>query len=450
MAQPTASGAADLVLRNGLLADGRRVDIAVRDGRIARIAPNRQQGAVGVSADGAIPEDLDDNLLPGGDCGGRSSPDEDLGGQLILPSFVDLHMHLDKAFSLELTRNESGTLEEAIQRFGEVHPSLSHQSYVERAERTLRLCLAAGTTSVRTHINTYPPSGTAVQPVDALLEVRERLREVMEIQIVLLPVENIAHDRALYALCEEYLRRGVDALGGAPALDPDPVCMIRATFELAGRLDRAVDLHVDETDDPSVCTLLEVADLTIWNGYQGRVVAGHCCSLAAMDNASAARIVERVAAAGITVVTLPSCNLYLQGRHDRHPVRRGLTRVKDLSAAGVNVAAASDNIRDPFNPFGRGDLLHIADLLAHAAHLGAPHEQALARDAIGANPRACLSRQDPAPLRGGLPREGDPADLVVCATDSADDLIAAQPVRSLVLHGGRIVARTQTSAETAF
>ncbi len=442
--QSTTSGEADLVLRDGLLADGRRVDIFVRGGRIARIAPRHDNAAP------AMAEERGKQVTTGEDRGGQSSPEEDLGGRLVLPSFVDLHMHLDKAFSLELTRNESGTLEEAIQRFGEVHPRLSYQSYVERAERTLRLCLAAGTTAVRTHVNTYPPSATAVQPVDALLEVRERLREVMEIQIVLLPVENIAHDRALYLLCEDYLRRGVDALGGAPALDPDPSGMIRATFELACRLDRAVDLHIDETDDPGVCTLREVADLTIQCGYQGRVVAGHCCSLAAMDDASAARVIERVAAAGITVVTLPSCNLYLQGRRDRHPVRRGLTRVKELAAAGVNVAAASDNIRDPFNPFGRGDLLHIADLLAHAAHLGAPHEQALARDAIGANPRACLREQDPAPLRGGLPREGDSADLAVCATGSVEDLIAAQPVRSLVLHRGRVVARTQTSAETAF
>lgn len=415
----------DLVLRNATLADGSRADIAVSGGRIVRIAPHIDIAGVAV---------------------------EDLGRQLALPSFVDVHMHLDKAFTLGLTRNESGTLDEAIVRFAQVWPCLTRESFVDRAVRTLRLCVAAGTTAVRTHVNVCSLStgGAMVQPVEALLEVRERVRDLVDVQIVLLPAGNIAHDRALYDACEEALRLGADAVGGAPALDGDPLGMIKATFALAARCNRDVDLHVDESDDPAVCTLAAVAAATMAHGYQGRVTVGHCCSLGAMDDAVAMRVIERVAAAQLTVVTLPSCNLYLQGRHDRFPVRRGLTRVKELAAAGVNVAAASDNIRDPFNPFGRGDLLHIADLLAHAAHLGSPAEQALVRDAIGANPRACFTRANPAPLRGGLLREGDPADIVVCATASADDLIAAQPARSLVLHRGRIVARTRVMTETAF
>ena len=418
------SVAADLILRNATLANGARADIAVRDGRIARIAPR-------IDVPGAALEDL---------C-----------GQLALPSFVDLHMHLDKAFTLELTCNESGTLEEAITRFAQVQPLLTRQGYVERSLRTLRMCAAAGTTAVRTHVNVPAPSDGVVslEAVEALLEVRERVRELIDVQIVLLPTGNIAHDHCLYQVCEEALRLGVDAVGGAPALDDDPVAMITSAFALAERYDRDVDLHVDETDDPSMCTLAAVAGAAIAHDYQGRVTAGHCCSLGAMDDAAAARVVERVAAAGINVVTLPSCNLYLQGRGDSFPVRRGLTRVKDLAAAGVSVAAASDNIRDPFNPFGRGDLLHIADLLAHAAHLGSPAEQALVRDAIAANPRAAFTHTDAAKARGGMLREGDVADVVVCDCTSTADLIAAQPTRSLVLRRGRIMARTHTRLETA-
>lgn len=421
------SVAADLMLRHATLADGTRGDVAVRAGRIACIAPE-------IDAPGAQVEDL---------C-----------GQLVLPSFVDLHMHLDKAFTLELARNESGTLDEAITRFDQVQPRLTREGYVERALRTLSLCVAAGTTAVRSHVNvTVPPasgaSAPALEAVEALLDVRERLRDVVDMQIVLLPTGNIAHDRCLHEACEEALRLGADAVGGAPALHDDPAAMIAAVFDLAARYDREVDLHVDETDDPAMCTLSVVAGETVAHDYQGRVTAGHCCSLAAMDDAAAQRVIERVAAAGITVVTLPSCNLYLQGRRDRFPVRRGLTRVKSLAAAGVNVAAASDNIRDPFNPFGRGDLLHIADLLAHAAHLGSPAEQTLVRDAITANPRAAFARTDPARLRGGMLRAGDPADVVVCDVTATDDLIAAQPTRSLVLRQGRIVARTQARRETA-
>ncbi len=418
-------GRPDLVLRSATLADGTRADIAIEDGRIARIAPEIDP----IDAPGAVIEDA--------------------RGQLALPSFTDLHMHLDKAFTLESTENSSGTLEEAIARYEELRPTLTREGFVERALRTLRLCLAAGTTRVRTHVNVYPAAdGSGLMPVEAALEARARARDVMDVQIVLLPAGNLAHDRGLYEACEEALRLGADAVGGAPALDPDPDAAIASAFALAQRFDRPVDLHVDESDDPGVRTLATVAAIALQTGYGGRVTAGHCCSLAAMDDDSAARLIERVAEARITVVTLPSCNLYLQGRHDRQPIRRGLTRVKELAAAGVNVAAASDNIRDPFNPFGRGDLLHIADLLVHAVQLGSPAEQRFARDAIGANPRAAFGAGDPTPWRGGMPRQGDRADLVVCAVSSAADLIAVQPARSLVLHGGRVVVRTSGTTDT--
>jgi len=417
-----ASG--DLVLRGGTLADGTQADIAIRDGRIVRIAPRVDAPDVAV---------------------------EEVGRHVVLPSFVDLHLHLDKAFTLELTENRSGTLEEAIARYDALLPRLTRAGFVERALRTLRLCVAAGTTAARTHVNVSPMGvGSGLMPLEALLEVRERVAHALDLQIVLLPSGNPTHDRALYEACEEGLRMGADAVGGAPALDPDPVGAISAAFDLARRFDRDVDLHVDESDDPGVRTLALVAAATRAACYAGRVTAGHCCSLAAMDDAAAACLIACVAEAGVAVVTLPSCNLYLQGRRDRQPIRRGLTRVKELVAAGVVVAAASDNIRDPFNPFGRGDLLHIADLLAHAAQLGSPDEQGIARDAVGANPRAMFERVDPAPSRGGMPRVGDLADLVVCAAPSVDDLIALQPTRTLVLRRGRVVARTRAVVDVTF
>ena len=419
------SAAPELLLRDGVLADGSRVDLLLRQGRVACIAP-------AVEAPGV--------------------PVERLDGQLVLPPFVDLHTHLDKALTLDLAENISGTLEEAIHCYGALLPGLTRENRVERALTTLRLCLAAGTTAVRSHVNVEIPDGEpsrALLAVEALLEVRERVRDVLDLQLVLLPSGNLSRDTTLREACEEALRLGVDVVGGCPALDSEPQSAIEGAFDLALRFDRDLDLHVDESDDPTVCTLAPIARLALERGYGGRVTAGHCCSLAAMDDATAGRVIEQVAAARITVVTLPSCNLYLGGRRDRHPIRRGLTRVKELMAAGVNVVAASDNIRDPFNPFGRGDLLHIADLLAHAAHLGSPAEQARALDTIGANARAVFTAADPAPLRGGLVREGDAADLVVLAIDSPAMLIAAQPARALVLHHGRVVARTRVEQDVA-
>ena len=411
----------DLLLRGATLADGSPADIGLRDGLIARVAPALT---------------------------GPSAAIEELDGQLVLPSFVDLHMHLDKTFTLELTANASGTLQEAIVSYSELEPRLTRQSFIERALRAMRLCAAAGTTALRTHVNVSGrPDGLLA--MEALLEVRERVREWLDVQLVILAGALAWDERTRWA-CEEALRLGADFVGGAPALDLDPQAAVRAAFDLAMRFDRDLDLHVDESDDPTVRTLSLIADLARREGYVGRVTAGHCCSLAAMDDAAAAEIIARVAAARITVVTLPSCNLYLQGRHDRQPIRRGLTRVKELIAAGVNVAAASDNIRDPFNPFGRGDLLHIADLLAHAAQLGSTAEQAQARDTIAANPRACFTGQDPTSLRGGGLHEGSPADLVVCATRSIGDLIADAPVRTLVLRRGHIVARSRAEEAVAF
>jgi cytosine deaminase len=188
----------DLVLRHGTLADGTHADVAIRSGRIARISPE-------IDTAGAAVEELE--------------------GQLVLPSLVDLHLHLDKAFTLELTCNQSGTLDEAMMRFGEARPRLTRESFVDRALRTLRLCAAAGTTAVRTHVNLYAgPIG--VQPIAALVEVRERVCDWIDVQIVPFPAGNIAHDHTLREACEEALRLGADAVGGGPALDADPADLI--------------------------------------------------------------------------------------------------------------------------------------------------------------------------------------------------------------------------------
>lgn len=400
----------DLLLRHATLRDGSTVDIAIAGTRIAALAP-------GLESSGARTIDLE--------------------GHVVLPGLVESHTHLDKSLTDGLAANRSGTLYEAVDVMGRIQRDRSAATIRDHARQTALLFLAAGVTTIRSHVDIN--EGVRLKGVEALLTIREELAGVLDLQLVTL-CGDLDGPRGHYVreLAEEALRMGVDAVGGAPALHEDPCAYIDAVFEMAARHDRPIDLHVDESDDPGDFCLPYLAEQTRAHGYGGRVVAGHCCSLAAVDHLQAERAIEAVRTAGMCVVTLPSCNLYLQGRGDRGVVRRGLTRVRELLAGGVPVSCGSDNVQDPFNPFGNGDLLQVANLLAHAAHLGSPDEQCLALDMITAIPAASLNLPD----HGLLP--GCFADLVVLDTRDPRTLLAMVPPRRYVLKRGRIVAQTET------
>ncbi|MGH2388446.1 MAG: amidohydrolase family protein, partial [Chloroflexota bacterium] len=308
----------------------------------------------------------------------------------------------------------------------------------QRAAATARQFLAHGTTTIRTHVDVNQFTG--LRGVEALLRLRADLGSAPRLQLVALthPLSGESGSANL-ALVEEALRMGVDAVGGAPALTDDPRAEIDQIFALALRAGKPIDLHVDESDTPADFCLPYLAAKTIAECCQGKVIAGHCCSLSAVDDDAAARAIDLVREAGIGVVTLPSANMYLQGRSDQGCVRRGLTRVRQLMAAGVLVACGSDNIRDPFNPFGRADPLLVANLLAHAAHMGSPSEQARAIEAITTTPARMLGL----PEASILP--GQPADLVVLDTDDWGGALAAVPPRRFVIAGGALAAETRTS-----
>lgn len=397
-----------ILLRDAVLLDGTPLDIGVREGRIAAMQP----GLPGVA----------DHTL-------------ELGGRVVLPALVEPHTHLDKSLTLAQAQNRSGTLLEAIELIGKLQRDFTRETVRKRALRTARMFLAAGVTAIRTHVDVTERINLI--GVDALLDVREEMRGLIDIQLVALTtaLSNTARGRALM---QEALRMGVDTVGGAPALDEDPERHIDYVFTLAEQYGRPIDLHMDESDDPRDFYLPYVAEKTIAAGYHGRVVAGHCCALAAVDDATAVRTIERVREAGITVVTLPSANLYLQGRGDVGRVRRGITRVRELLKAGVPVCCGSDNVQDPFNPFGRGDLLLVAHLLAHAAHMGSPAEQAAVLESITMTPAAAL----------GLTTYGlavdCAADLVVLDTLDPQMVLATVPPRRYVIKGGAVVAETRT------
>jgi cytosine deaminase len=351
-----------------------------------------------------------------------------LGSRPVLPGFIDLHVHLDKTLSMDhpAVINRSGTLAEAIDSWGQVKPTLTHADYVQRASRGIEMAMQRGTTAMRSHVDVDAAYGLTA--LEAILEVRETYRDRFDLQVVVLGAPERGPQEA--ATVKAALEAGADILGGAPGLFGDAQVGVRACLALAEQTGVHVDLHIDETDDPNVRALEHLADGVTALGLQGRVTAGHCCSLSAMSQAEAAAIIDKVAAAELTIVTLPSVNLVLQGRHDNSRTRRGLTRVKELLAAGVNVAAGSDNVQDPFNPFGNYDLMWIANLVAHAAHLTSDDERGKVFDSITHNPAHAFGKE-----HYGI-KVGAPADLVVLDHPSLDSALAHMPARYAILKNG--------------
>ncbi|MDQ0859960.1 cytosine deaminase [Bacillus sp. V2I10] len=300
----------------------------------------------------------------------------DVEGRYLLPSFVDIHTHLDKAFSLASVPNKSGTLQEAIINYSRKASSFSTNEIKERVRRAALQSLSYGTTHVRTHVNFEMDvdENLALSQLQAVLEVREELSSLMSLQIVPMFSYLSSRPKKQLEIIEEAISYGIDGIGGAPHLSLNSKEDIDFLFQLAVKNGKFVDLHVDEQDDPNVCTIEQIIKKTQEYNYQGKVIAGHLCSLSAIEERKAASIIEGMATAKIGAVTLPGANLYLQGRGDKGIVRRGITRVKELINQGVDIATASDNVNDPFHPFGRCDLLQIGLLTAYSAHLGSEND----------------------------------------------------------------------------
>jgi cytosine/creatinine deaminase len=353
-----------------------------------------------------------------------------LNGNVVLPGLVDAHVHLDKTFST--TFNKSGTLQEAIETWQQEKPHLTYEGYAARMMQALQVAVVKGTTHLRTHIDIDSESGFAA--LEAMLDVRERFRHMISVQIVALGQAGLS-DEETQAM-RAALEMGADIVGGAPALLPEPEKSIDAIFALAERYSKPIDLHIDETEDPTTLTLEYLAEKTIEHSMQGLVTAGHCCSLAFVDDATVDRVIEKVKEASLHIITLPSCNLVLMGR-GIHPVARGLTRVKELLGAGVNVAAASDNVRDPFNPLGNYDLLYIANLTAHAAHMTGAKELETCLNMITSNAAEVMGLENYGLFEGGK------ADLVVVDAVNVMNMLAGVPERLATFKNGELIVRTE-------
>lgn len=361
--------------------------------------------------------------------------DLDAAGGLVLPSFIDLHLHLDLAYSLDLVPpNQSGTLVEAIGLYAAAKESFTPTSVCERAVRAIEDEIAYGTGAIRNHVDVGQTAGLRL--CEGVLAAREKTKDRIDIQIVTFPQDGVIRDPGAIDRMREAMRMGCDLVGGIAHYERTPTDsqrQIELLFDLAEEFDADIDCHIDETDSPESRCVEYLAAETIKRGWQGRVTASHVCALASYEPVHAAKVVALLAEAQVHVVTNPGVNLHLQGRFDTYPKRRGLTRVRQLMTAGVNVSAGQDCIKDPFYPFGTGQMLEVAHLLAHADHLSSVSQIERVMDAITVNPARAMRRTD-----YGL-EPGCRADLVVLPVESVHEAIRLRPRPTAVLKAGRRV-----------
>jgi len=345
-------------------------------------------------------------------------------GYVIVPAFAEPHAHLDKAFLAERVPNPTGDLLGAIVAINAARGEITVADTIERAERAARLMVSNGCTAIRTHADLT--DGNGLTSVEALIEVRERLRDLVTIQIVALPGRPSigplgANVRALLA---EAIAMGIDLIGGAPHLEEDAHAANEQMLSIALEAGLGLDLHTDETLDEGVCGLADLAERVLATGFPHSVTASHCVSLGVLPEARQREVAELVARAGIHVVALPQTNLFLQGRGLPSSVPRGLTAVRVLREAGVHVAAGADNLQDMFNPMGRGDPLETASLMVTVGHL-------LPEDAM-----ATVTTESRHVL--GLPTDGD-IDLVAIKAGSIREAIAFGPSQRVVIRAAAAV-----------
>jgi len=407
---------ARLAIVDASLADGTRVDVVVEDGQIAAVGPG-----VGRSTDEKV----------------------DAAGGLLLPAYVDTHIHLDKVLIRDQLAEHDGTLRGAIDAIHAAKRAYTVEDVRRRATAVIEASVLTGTTRLRSHVDVDTIGGLV--PLEGVVAAARDCADIAEVQVIAFPQEGLLRDPGAADLMAEAMQRGATVVGGMPHWETTEHAQrehVRLCFELAARHDADVDMHVDETDDGSVRTLAMVVAETERRGWQHRVTVGHVCALAAADHEYAERVIADCARLGITVVANPVTNLVIQGRGDRGLVRRGTTRVRELMAAGVPVAFGQDCVQDGFYPFGRGDLLEVALISAHAAHLSTTAELHQALAAVTSVPAAAWHLGDAYGVAVGAR-----ADLQLYAATSWPEALRLQDPPREVWFRGLSVARTTVTRE---
>ena len=358
----------------------------------------------------------------------------DMGGAMVFPAFTDMHTHLDKGHIWPRSPNPDGTFMGALTAVrGDTTGCWTAQDVRQRADFSLRCAYAHGTAAIRTHLDSIPPQDAISWPVFA--ELRETWAGRIDLQATcLIGCEGFSTDGDFARTADIVAEHG-GVLGMVTYPVPDIDQRIRDFFGMATARGLSADFHVDETLDTSSNTLRQIAQAVIDTGYDAPVVVGHCCSVSAMQDSAALETLDLVARAGLHVVSLPMCNLYLQDRHaHRTPRMRGLTLVHEMQARGINVSFASDNIRDPFYAYGDLDMVEVmreATRLGHLDHSGADWPQAFT-----SNPRAAM---------GLAPKKltpGNSADLVIFKARNWTELLSRPQSDRIVLRDGKQIDRT--------
>ena len=361
----------------------------------------------------------------------------DAKGAMISPAFIDPHFHLENAL-LSNDKNNSGTLREAIDIAARIKNKIDTEDIVKRSTVALREAIKNGTLWMRSH--TDIDQIARHQLLDGNVAVKNKFKDVVDIQIVAFPQLGLTRNPEAVDLMWSAMERGADMVGGMPHGEKDmedAAKHIEIAFEIAKKHNADIDMHVDETDDPYWHTLELLAEKTIEENYQGRVTAGHCCAMAGWSRELTDRVIGKVKAANVHIITNAPVNLVVQGHGDEIPSRRGIAKVKALLEAGVNVSCGQDDLLNMFYPFGKMDMLEVANFVAHAAHLTSPGEIQAAFDMPRYNAARILHLED-----YGI-KKGAAADLVLISADSAVDAIRRQPERPVVVRKGKLLVETE-------
>ena len=407
----------DLLITNANLADGRTgMSVAVRDGKIVEVAPH-------ITA--------------------QAQETVDCGGMLLSPTFVDPHFHMDATLSYGLPRvNASGTLLEGIALWGELKPLLTQDALVERALAYCDWAVAKGLLAIRSHVDVCDERLLAVE---ALLHVRERVKPYLDLQLVAFPQDGLLRAPGARANLERALDKGVDVVGGIPHFERTAEAgadSVRIVCELAAERGLRVDLHCDESDDPLSRHVETLACEAQRLGLHGRVTGSHLTSMHSMDNYYVSKLLPLMREAGLHAVANPLINITLQGRHDTYPKRRGMTRVPELMAAGINVGFGHDCVMDPWYPLGAGDMLDVAAMGLHVAQMTSQAQMRACFDAVTVNNARVLG------LTGYGVEAGCHADFVLLQARDPIEAIRLRATRLAVVRRGRVIARTPAARAT--
>ena len=374
----------------------------------------------------------------------ESAPSEvDDAGNLVLPTYVNGHIHLDKCHLQDIMRpNKDYTFSECLELTWEHKARYTVEDILERAGRAIEEGILNGTTVFRAFADV--DSVGHLRGLNGLLALREQWRDLVHLEVVAFPQEGIIRDPGTRDLMEEAMRLGADVVGGLPwfeLLDEDARAHIDYCFELAKHYDKDIHMLVDDTDNPLSRSLEYLAVKTIREAYQGRVSASHCGALAAYNEVHAQKVIDLLKQASVSISSNPHISLVVQGRYDPEPIRRGITRVKQLWLHGVNVFSSQDDVADPFYPFGRNDQQEVVAYLCHTAHMAAPSEMEAAFDFVTYNAARALRLPD-----YGL-EPGCRADLNVLAAPTVRHVLRLQQPPRCVVRNGKVLARNQLQRE---